>query len=92
VSRAGIELVVTHEHGLHLRPAATLVRRAAQFRAVISIANLSRDAGRTANARSLLQVTALGVDRGHRILIEATGDDAEPAVAALRALIESDFP
>jgi len=36
-------------------------------------------------------VTALGIDRGHTVRITATGDDADAAVAALRALVESSF-
>jgi phosphotransferase system HPr (HPr) family protein len=91
MSEAAAEITVDHEHGLHLRPAARLVRLAAGYRAAVTVSNLTRGAPRKASARSLLEVTALGVDRGHRIRLEAGGDDAEEAVAALRALIESGF-
>lgn len=91
MSDAAAELLVTHDHGLHLRPAAAFVRLAAQFQATIKVTDLTRDASRGGNARSLLQVTALGIDNGHRVRLEASGDDAEAAIAALRALIESDF-
>jgi len=91
VSRARAELTVEHEHGLHLRPAADFVRLAARYRAEVRVGNLTRGGNRRANARSLLEVTALGVDRGHRILLEAEGEDAEEAVAALRRLVESGF-
>lgn len=88
---ASAELTVEHEHGLHLRPAAQFVRTAARFRSTVSVTNATRGAARTANARSLLEVTALAVDRGHVIRVTATGDDAEEAVAALTALVESGF-
>lgn len=91
MSDATAELVVTHEHGLHLRPAAAFVRLAARFQATIKVTDLTRDAARSGNGRSLLQVTALGIDGGHRVRLEASGEDAEAAVAALRALIESGF-
>ncbi|HZU19053.1 MAG TPA: HPr family phosphocarrier protein [Candidatus Dormibacteraeota bacterium] len=91
MSRARAELTVEHEHGLHLRPAADFVRLAARYRAEVRVGNLTRGGNRRANARSLLEVTALGVDRGHRILLEAEGEDAEEAVAALRRLVESGF-
>lgn len=88
---ASVELAVDHEHGLHLRPAAQFVRLAARYKATIRVTNVTRGGGREANARSLLEVTALGVDRGHRVRLIATGDDAEEAIAALAALIRSGF-
>jgi phosphotransferase system HPr (HPr) family protein len=85
------ELTVDHEHGLHLRPASDFVRLAAKYRSEIRVANLSRGAPRRADARSLLEVTALGVDRGHAIRLEATGEDAEAAIEGLSRLIRSGF-
>jgi phosphotransferase system HPr (HPr) family protein len=88
---ATAELAVEHEHGLHLRPAADFVRLAARFRSRVEVVNLTRGGGRTADARSLLQVTALGVNAGHVVRLTATGEDAAAAVDALTALIRSGF-
>jgi phosphotransferase system HPr (HPr) family protein len=88
---ARAELLVEHEHGLHLRPAADFVRLAATFQSVVKVTNVTRGGGRAANARSLLEVTALGINRGHTIRLEAAGDDAEAAVGALSDLIRSNF-
>jgi phosphotransferase system HPr (HPr) family protein len=88
---ASEELTVEHDHGLHLRPAADFVRLAARYRSQVRVANLTRGGGRQANARSLLEVTALGVDRGHLVRLSATGEDADAAVKALSDLIRSDF-
>jgi phosphocarrier protein FPr len=55
------------------------------------VVNLTRGGGRTANARSLLEITSLGIDRGHLVRLTATGEDAAPAVEALTALIRSGF-
>lgn len=85
------ELVVEHEHGLHLRPAAQFVRLAARFGARVELVNVTRGGSRRANARSLLEVTALGVDSGHRVRLTATGEDAAAAVEALAGLIRSGF-
>jgi phosphotransferase system HPr (HPr) family protein len=90
-STASAELVVEHEHGLHLRPAADFVRLAATYQSVVKVANLTRGGGREANARSLLEVTALGVNKGHAIRIQASGADADAAVLALADLIRSNF-
>lgn len=90
-SRASVELAVEHEHGLHLRPAADFVRLAAKFSARVEVVNVTRGGGRTADARSLRQVTALGVNAGHVVRLTATGDDAPAAVEALAGLIRSGF-
>ena len=89
--RATAEVAVEHEHGLHLRPAADFVRLAARFRSRVEVVNLTRGGGRTANARSLLEVTALGVNRDHRIRVTARGEDAEEAVQALSDLVRAGF-
>jgi phosphotransferase system HPr (HPr) family protein len=91
VSEASADLTVEHDHGLHLRPAAQFVRTAARFRSTVSVTNATRGGKRTANARSLLEVTALAVDRGHVIRVTATGEDADDAVAALVELVRSGF-
>jgi phosphotransferase system HPr (HPr) family protein len=89
--QASVELAVEHEHGLHLRPAAEFVRLAARFRSRVAVVNVTRGGGRTADARSLLQVTALGVNAGHVVRLTATGDDAAEALDALTALIRGGF-
>jgi phosphocarrier protein HPr len=90
-SEASEELTVDNEHGLHLRPAADFVRLAARYRSRVTLANLTRGGGRQANARSLLEITSLGIDRGHLIRLTAAGEDAGEAVKALSELIRSNF-
>jgi len=89
--QASEELTVEHDHGLHMRPAADFVRLAARYRSQVRVANLTRGGGRQANARSLLEITALGIDRGHLIRLTASGEDAAEAVKALGDLIRSNF-
>ena len=90
-TEASEELTVENEHGLHLRPAADFVRLAARYRSQVSVTNLTRGGERRANARSLLEITALGIDRGHLIRLMARGADADEAVTALSELIRSNF-
>jgi phosphocarrier protein HPr len=69
---------------LHARPAAVFVREAAKFGAAVAVhAN-----GKQANARSILEVLALGASGGTELEIEASGDDAVAAVEQLVALVE----
>jgi phosphotransferase system HPr (HPr) family protein len=84
-----LTVVVRNPSGLHARPAATFVKAAAGFGADIRVTNLTRDADRSASAKSILGVMQLGVACGHELCIEATGDDAEPALEGLQALVES---
>lgn len=83
-----IELQITNQHGLHARPAALFVQKAARFSSSIELRNLSRP-GTAANAKSILDVLTSGVNQGSRIEITADGEDARQAVEALRDLIAS---
>lgn len=84
---AEAEVEVRNPSGLHARPAATFVRAAAGFGAEVAITNLSRDADRSASAKSVLGVMGLAVSCGHRIRIVATGADADEAVTELVDLV-----
>jgi len=83
-------LTVSNRLGLHARPAAQFVSTAGRFQAEITVRNLTRNAG-PVSAKSINQVTTLGVRQGHEIAIAAQGPDGEAALAALRALVASGF-
>jgi phosphocarrier protein HPr len=74
-----IEVTITDEVGLHARPAARFVKTAMRFDADISVAN----GDRRADAKSLVQVLQLEANRGTTVTIDADGDDADEALAAL---------
>ena len=84
-----VTLKVRNPSGLHARPAALFVRAAAAFAAGIRVVNLTRAPRKAGPAKSLLALLALGVSSGDRIRVVAEGADADAAVAALRALVES---
>ena len=77
-------LVMPLRQGLHARPAALLAQRAKSFSAEIVLAAH----GRTANARSVVAIMALGVRHGDEISIRASGADAALSVAGLAAGIQ----
>lgn len=77
-------LRVTLRQGLHARPAAFLSQRA---RAAVAQLSLTAH-GRTANARSVVAIMALGVRCGDEITIEAQGADAPQAVDGLVAALD----
>jgi phosphocarrier protein FPr/phosphocarrier protein len=77
-------LVVDLRQGLHARPAALLAQRAKAFDAQVTLSAH----GRTANARSVVAIMALGVRHGDELFISSSGADASQSVAALVAGIQ----
>jgi phosphocarrier protein FPr len=80
------EATVAGPHGLHARPAAAVVRAAADAEAEVRIRNLTTGAG-PAPARSLTALGALGALAGHRVRVEARGPGARATADAIAALI-----
>jgi phosphocarrier protein len=78
---------IVNKLGLHARAAAKLTHIASGFRSEIW---LSRS-GRRVNAKSIMGVMMLAAGQGTTVLIEAKGDDAERAIAALMKLIADKF-
>ena len=74
--------------GIHARPAALLVQAAAQFTAEIY---LSKGEVEGVNGKSIMGVMMLAAEQGAQVTVRAEGEDAEAAVAALIALLESNF-
>ncbi len=81
------EATVGGAHGLHARPAAAVVRAAADSGAEVRMRNLTTGRG-PASARSLTGLSTLGALEGHRVAIEARGPGADAAIATIRALVE----
>lgn len=88
MNTSDIETEVRDASGLHARPAAAFVALAARFGSSISVRNLSREKG-PVSAKSIIGILGLGVSQGHRIRIEAEGDDAELATRALADLVSA---
>lgn len=84
------EATIVNEVGLHARPAAQFVQRAAKFTSEVHIRKLDTEA-KWVNAKSILSVLTLGVGKGQQVEIQVSGDDEAEAAESLRQLIESDF-
>jgi phosphocarrier protein HPr len=80
-------VTVGSQSGLHARPAKLFVQAAAKQPVKVKISA----GGRTVEARSMLGVLSLGVDRGGVVTLAAEGDGAAAAVDALATLLESDL-
>ena len=84
---AQTETEIVNKLGLHARAAAKLTEVAGAFAAEVW---LSRN-GRRVNAKSIMGVMMLAAGKGSRVLIEAEGEDADGAIAALTRLIAGRF-
>ncbi len=71
------------DHGIHARPAAMIVAALKPYKAKLSL----HAHGRSANARSAVSLMALGVQQHEAIELQASGVDAEAALAAVAALL-----
>ena len=81
------EFDIQNRLGLHARAAAQLVRLANQFSSEI---RLVKD-GIEVNGKSIMGVLMLAAPKDTRILVRASGPDAEEALAAIGALIGRKF-
>lgn len=76
--------VVTSEQGIHARPATELVMVANQFESEVMIESNDR----SADMKSIMGLMSLGLYRGQKFSIVATGDDGAEAVDKLEVLLK----
>ena len=78
---------VNSKNGIHMRPALELVDMADEFNSDITIVAPTG----SADAKSILQVTMLGIKNGITITIKADGTDEQEAVDTLVEVIEKEL-
>jgi phosphocarrier protein HPr len=81
------DVQIVNPLGMHARPAAQLVKLAAQFKSEITV---GRD-GTRVNAKSIMGVMMLAAEQGAIVQIVAEGPDDEAAVEALAGLVARGF-
>ena len=85
-----LDVTIQNPHGLHLRPAALLVKTLAGFAAQVFIEN--RTAGRgPILAKSLVDVTRLQIRQGDSVRFSISSEEPEQVIHAIRSLVESHF-
>jgi phosphocarrier protein HPr len=83
--KESIEII--NKLGLHARASTKFTQTASQFKSEIWV----EKNGRRVNAKSIMGVMMLAAAQGTVILIEATGEDEQAAIAALKTLINNFF-
>src|SRR3546814_3549378 len=74
-------------HGIHARPAARIGEAARGFEADVHLVK----GDKRGDARSTVALLALGTAFGDEVVVQARGDDAEAALAAIAALLATDM-
>ena len=87
--RARSRAVLTHEGGLHARPAIKLTQLAKRFDSAVWIALAEH--GPWIDAKSIARVMAMKTPQMATLYFVAEGEDADEATSALARLVESDF-
>ena len=80
-------MTVVNRLGLHARAAARFVHLAARYSSQVRVSR----GPRTVDGKSIMGILLLAAAHGSSIGITAEGPDAEAAVQALAALVESGF-
>ena len=81
------EMAIVNQRGLHARASAKFVKCAEGYDADITV---SRD-GQSVPGTSIMGLMMLAAAMGTSITVEASGPQAEQAIAALDALVASRF-
>lgn len=84
---ARADVIVPNQKGLHARASAKFVKCAETFQSDIEV---MKD-GQTVGGTSIMGLLMLAASCGTTISVEATGPDAEQAIAALVELVASGF-
>lgn len=82
-----VTLTLENADGLHARPAAILAKAAGQFQAKIDI----KAKGQTKNAKSIMGILSLSLEKGDQVQIVADGADESGATETLKGLFASQF-
>lgn len=81
------DLTITNKRGLHARAAAKFVQTVERVDAVVMV---SKD-GHTVGGDSIMGLMMLAAAEGSEIHVEASGPEAEAALALIETLVESRF-
>jgi phosphotransferase system HPr (HPr) family protein len=80
-------VVVSHPHGLHLRPSLAIVNTVGKYQSRVEISNQRH----AADARSIFDLLLLAAPQDTELVLTAAGPDADQAVSAVADLFTQDF-
>ncbi len=81
------EVTIKNRAGMHTRPAASLVKLAAKFKAEFFI---EKD-GLEINGKSIIGVMTLAAEQGSKLLLKFDGEDEQQACDEIVSLVDRGF-
>ncbi|MBI5464648.1 MAG: HPr family phosphocarrier protein [Ignavibacteriales bacterium] len=81
------EVTIVNRLGMHVRPAAALVKLAAKFKSEFFV---EKD-GLEINGKSIIGVMTLSAEQGSKLLFRFDGEDEEAMAVELCGLVERGF-
>ncbi|WP_425060414.1 Phosphocarrier protein HPr [Sporomusa carbonis] len=78
-------IIIKNSSGLHARPATLLVQKASGFPCKISLVKGEK----VANAKSIMNVLALGIGRDEQVTIITEGERADEALQVIAEFLET---
>jgi phosphotransferase system HPr (HPr) family protein len=81
-------LVINCKEGFHLRPAQVLMEKVTPLESCILIKTSD---GEEADAKSLLGLMSLGLEKGSEVVVEISGPDENKAMDAVEELFHNNF-
>lgn len=87
MAKVSVKVTIGNKLGLHARPAMCFVDAAMPFKSSIMV----KRADQSVDGKSIMQMMMLAATKGTELEIEADGDDADAACAALKKLVDSGF-
>lgn len=78
---------ITDEIGIHARPAGMLVKAVADFKEEITLSCK----GKSADARRLMALMAMGVKHGDEVTVQVSGEKEEETAAFLESFLKENL-
>lgn len=79
--------VITDELGIHARPAGLLAKEVKKYESKVTIALGEK----SAQAKAIMGVMALGVEKGSEVTVSADGPDEDTVISELKAFFEANL-
>ena len=82
------QFVMNCNEGFHLRPAQVLMEKSTEFQSDIV---LKKSDSEEADAKSILGLMSLGIEKGETVVVKISGSDEKKAMSAIEKLFANNF-
>ena len=86
-------VIIKSDRGIHLRHASEIVKATAKFKSKIKLMKIEGkfNVGNRVDAKSIMGIVAIAMEKGSKVLIEASGVDERKALEYISEILENDY-